>query len=193
MGVSTTPNMGFKIPDMSETISPDQYNYNFNLIDEELPKSKVLNGTTPPTTSTVGVVGQFYLDTATKDLYQCVAVDGGVYNWENVIPEHAKIAAGSYTGNSDNQTIDIGVSAKLLFVFKPGSHNLTNQGSLYDLPLQHGVWFTPGTYFHISNGPYDYGTIGFDGSAIIQTKGNEDSATMHLNYNGYVYNWLALY
>lgn len=38
-------------------------------------------GTTPPTTSTVGVVGQEYIDTAAKLVYHCTAAGTG-YTWE---------------------------------------------------------------------------------------------------------------
>lgn len=38
-------------------------------------------GTTPPTTSTVGVVGQEYIDTAAKLVYHCTAAATG-YTWE---------------------------------------------------------------------------------------------------------------
>ena len=39
-------------------------------------------GTTPPTTSTVGVVGQTYIDTAAKLVYHCTAAAGTGYTWE---------------------------------------------------------------------------------------------------------------
>lgn len=39
-------------------------------------------GTTPPTTSTVGVVGQEYIDTAAKLVYHCTAATGTGYTWE---------------------------------------------------------------------------------------------------------------
>ena len=38
-------------------------------------------GTTPPTTSTVGVVGQEYIDTAAKLVYHCTAAAGTGYTW----------------------------------------------------------------------------------------------------------------
>lgn len=38
-------------------------------------------GTTPPTTSTVGVVGQEYIDTAAKLVYKCTAAAGTGYTW----------------------------------------------------------------------------------------------------------------
>ena len=39
-------------------------------------------GTEPPTTSTVGVVGQEYIDTAAKLVYHCTAAAGTGYTWE---------------------------------------------------------------------------------------------------------------
>ena len=39
-------------------------------------------GTAPPTTSTVGVVGQEYIDTAAKLVYHCTAAAGTGYTWE---------------------------------------------------------------------------------------------------------------
>ena len=38
-------------------------------------------GTTPPTTSTVGVVGQEYIDTAAKLVYHCTAASATGYKW----------------------------------------------------------------------------------------------------------------
>ena len=38
-------------------------------------------GTTPPTTSTVGVVGQEYIDTAAKLVYHCTAAGATGYTW----------------------------------------------------------------------------------------------------------------
>ena len=39
-------------------------------------------GTTPPTTSTVGVVGQTYIDTVAKLVYHCTAAAATGYTWE---------------------------------------------------------------------------------------------------------------
>lgn len=39
-------------------------------------------GTTPPTTSTVGVVGQEYIDTAAKLVYHCTGAAATGYTWE---------------------------------------------------------------------------------------------------------------
>ena len=38
-------------------------------------------GTTPPTTSTVGVIGQEYIDTAAKLVYHCTAAGATGYTW----------------------------------------------------------------------------------------------------------------
>lgn len=38
-------------------------------------------GTAPPTTSTVGVVGQEYIDTSSKRTWRCAAISGGTYTW----------------------------------------------------------------------------------------------------------------
>ena len=56
------------------------------------PAYGVLSGTSAPTTTTVGAVGQFYLDTTNKKLYQCVSVqtqtvdevDTTIYEWQEV-------------------------------------------------------------------------------------------------------------
>lgn len=47
---------------------------------DDLPKPII--GTTPPTTSTVGVVGQEYIDTAAKLVYHCTAAAATGYTWE---------------------------------------------------------------------------------------------------------------
>lgn len=47
---------------------------------DDLPKPII--GTTPPTTSTVGVVGQEYIDTAAKLVYHCTAAGATGYTWE---------------------------------------------------------------------------------------------------------------
>ena len=46
---------------------------------DDLPQPII--GTTPPTTSTVGVVGQEYIDTASKLVYHCTAAAATGYTW----------------------------------------------------------------------------------------------------------------
>lgn len=63
-------------------------NYSFetkNLADEyELSTVRTIVKTVAPTTSTVGEVGQFYLDTANTKLYICLSAQGGIYTWHEV-------------------------------------------------------------------------------------------------------------
>ena len=58
-----------------------------NIVNTYAKKSDVsgsLQLTSKPTTSTVGKVGQFAVDTSTKKTYLCVAVSGSTYTWERV-------------------------------------------------------------------------------------------------------------
>lgn len=51
---------------------------------KDLIDSLIIKGTGAPTTSTVGTVGQLYEDTTNGALYQCTAVSGSTYTWEEV-------------------------------------------------------------------------------------------------------------
>ena len=51
---------------------------------KDLIDSLVISGAGAPTTSTVGTVGKLYEDTTNGDLYQCTAVSGSTYTWEEV-------------------------------------------------------------------------------------------------------------
>lgn len=51
---------------------------------KDLVDSLIIKGAGAPTTATVGTVGQLYEDTTGGDLYQCTAVSGGTYTWEEV-------------------------------------------------------------------------------------------------------------
>ena len=54
--------------------------FNGTTHDTMLPKNSI-EGTSDPTTSTKGIVGQFYLNATTKRLWQCTNVNGSVYTW----------------------------------------------------------------------------------------------------------------
>lgn len=56
--------------------------WNGSAYDQLLPKNTI-SGSGSPTTSTVGIVGQFYIDTSTnpKEVWQCLNDSGGVYSW----------------------------------------------------------------------------------------------------------------
>ena len=75
-----TEKLGLKLPAQTDFYNIDDFNENFRKIDG----SAVLKGTTAPTTATVGIIGQFYLDTESKMLYQCVSAEDGVYGWFNI-------------------------------------------------------------------------------------------------------------
>lgn len=51
---------------------------------KDLIDSLIIKGSGAPTTSTVGTVGKLYEDTTNGDLYQCTAVSGSTYTWEEV-------------------------------------------------------------------------------------------------------------
>ena len=51
---------------------------------KDLINSLIIKGAGAPTTSTVGTVGKLYEDTTNGDLYQCTAVSGSTYTWEQV-------------------------------------------------------------------------------------------------------------
>ena len=83
------------LPDLSETYeekgaagtavsahntSPNAHNDIRIELDKKAPVPII--GATPPTTSTVGVVGQEYIDTAAKLVYHCTAAAATGYTWE---------------------------------------------------------------------------------------------------------------
>ena len=130
MSVLTTPHFGLKKPDGSEAIKPDSFNANADLIDEQLHINSVLTGTAAPTTSTAGAVGQFYLDTAAKILYQCMT-QGPVYTWKSVSREwkllQAYTTAGSYTFTTPSGITELGA-----FVIGGGGSGAVVIGSGYN-------------------------------------------------------------
>lgn len=75
-----TPKLNLIKPDDADFFSRLDQNGNMDIIDG----SATLNGTTAPTTATVGIIGQFYLDTGSEKLYQCVSAIEGVYGWVNM-------------------------------------------------------------------------------------------------------------
>ena len=59
--------------------SPNAHNDIRVELDKKAPAPII--GTAPPTTSTVGVVGQEYIDTTAKLVYHCTAATGTGYTW----------------------------------------------------------------------------------------------------------------
>ncbi len=52
-----------------------------------IPK-EILQGTTAPTTETVGELGQFYTDTTSGTSYQCKSIVEGVYTWVEMVDKN---------------------------------------------------------------------------------------------------------
>lgn len=67
-------------------------------------------GTAPPTTSTVGVVGQEYIDTAAKLVYHCIAAAATGYTWisadKNLQDTKQDKATAITTSNIASQTVN---------------------------------------------------------------------------------------
>lgn len=59
--------------------------YGSSTIDQIVNAINPLRGTSNPTTSTQGVVGQFYLNTNTGTLFLCVNVSGISYGWVELV------------------------------------------------------------------------------------------------------------
>jgi hypothetical protein len=57
--------------------------YNGTDYDTLLPENALI-GTTAPTTSTVGFVGQIYLNTTSGGVYICTVASGTTYTWETI-------------------------------------------------------------------------------------------------------------
>lgn len=77
-------------PDHSTPLSAENLNSINNGLDEvddrvitvtTKVENIILDGTTAPSSSTVGVVGQFYKNTSDGTFYQCTNVSGGTYTW----------------------------------------------------------------------------------------------------------------
>ena len=67
-------------------------------------------GTTPPTTSTVGVVGQEYIDKTNKIVWYCIAATGTGYTWisadKNLQDTKQDKSAAITTSNIASQTVN---------------------------------------------------------------------------------------
>ena len=75
---SYTTKLNLVKPTINDPFNVEDANSNMQKIDDAYGKVAILTGTSDPTTSTVGTVGQFYLNTSTKTLYECVSASGSV-------------------------------------------------------------------------------------------------------------------
>lgn len=75
-----------------------------------LGNARPIIGTAPPTTSTVGVVGQEYIDTAAKLVYHCTAAAATGYTWisadKNLQDTKQDKATAITTSNIASQTVN---------------------------------------------------------------------------------------
>lgn len=55
---------------------------NIESLQNNIEEVKVLIGSVPPSNSTKGSLGQSYLDTTAKKMYQCVNISGSIYTWK---------------------------------------------------------------------------------------------------------------
>lgn len=77
---------------------------------QEVQDAQPIIGTAPPTTSTVGVVGQEYIDTAAKLVYHCTAAGATGYTWisadKNLQDTKQDKSTAITTSNIASQTVD---------------------------------------------------------------------------------------
>lgn len=91
---------------------------------------KCINGIIDPTTSTVGGIGQFYLNTLNQKLFQCVSIETGdnanLYIWNKVgenIPEP--------TVNDDGKIITVDNNSYILSTLKTiNGNNIVGNGNI---------------------------------------------------------------
>lgn len=104
----------------------------------------VLTGITAPSTSTQGAVGQLYLDTTTKILYECTAENSGVYTWDKVggTAKQDKLTAGTnITIDADNVISASGISGNPVLLdnsdqtFSGDKKLIINNGKNFNLQI----------------------------------------------------------
>lgn len=94
---------------------------------KELIDSLVITGAGAPTTSTTGTVGQLYEDTTNGKLYQCTAVSGGTYTWEEVGAGGGGPTVVQTTGSSTTDVMSQDATTKMVYPFistKPDTVNI---------------------------------------------------------------------
>lgn len=61
-----------------------EYVEHLDLFGQEVKEIPCITGKNPPSASTVGKVGMFYMDTETGEVYKCVAASANTYTWKNL-------------------------------------------------------------------------------------------------------------
>lgn len=68
-------------PNWTNNQAPALNATNLKLLTDTVAANQILEGSSNPTTSTAGTVGQQYRNTATGVLFVCIAASGGTYTW----------------------------------------------------------------------------------------------------------------
>lgn len=148
---SYTTNLNLVKPTINDPFNVEDANSNMQKIDNAYNNLKVLQGISAPTTSTVGANGQFYLDTSTKKLYQCMT-QGPIYTWKPVVLKSPELLASYTTHGSFTWTAPDGVTKILVAMIAGG-------GS--------GAVFTSYTTTSGDNGAESEATGGASGMAAV--------------------------
>jgi hypothetical protein len=146
--------------------------------------AKTLSDTTNPTTSTVGIIGQFYINTITNALYQCTAIASNVYTWarqgSSMILLQSYTTAGSYVF-----TIPIGITEIAVFMIGGGGSGAlctyTNYTTGYAFLTGGGSGYFNAVFQNVTSGNTKSVVIGAGGTAIsgsgVYLNGNSGGST----------------
>lgn len=115
--------MAYVNPGWTDNSAPNISAANLDDLSDTVVASQVLSGTSSPSTSTAGAVGQFYLVTVADangvyPLFQCVDDTGGTYTW---VKRNCNVLTNTYTGTGNHgagnpTTISIGMTQPFLVV-----------------------------------------------------------------------------
>lgn len=85
-GVNSTPGT-FSVSVSIDGQQANIHTYIMMDVDGKIPGERMsLQAAGAPTTSTVGTVGQFYVDTTNQDAYICVSDASSTYTWKKITP-----------------------------------------------------------------------------------------------------------
>lgn len=120
-----------------------------------------LSGTGAPSTSTVGVVGQRYVNTSNGDEYTCEEVSGDTYTWRLHTKSVNNKRPNSPGGNINLIPSDIGAATSA----QGSKADSAMQPSVYD-PNSEGIDVTVQTYVHSKSGTvHEFTGTGANGRA----------------------------
>lgn len=111
---------------------------------KDLIDSLIIKGSGAPTTSTVGTVGKLYEDTTNGDLYQCTAVSGSTYTWEE-IGSGGGVNVVQTTGTSATDVMSQDAVTKMIYPYNGDKQkiiigdNITSENSYRSLFLGYGI------------------------------------------------------